>query len=129
MPDNLQLLTEGFKLNVDQRGLLIRVGWVLMVSGHIAWACGLLAFVGFSSPFVRAENLAQVEQKLNGLDEIVRQSLAQSKAKDVRDQLSIICTKNGLERDKAQVEKERLQIEYYGLMGYRYIEPPCEQLR
>lgn len=64
MADGAGLLTEGFKLNVEQRGLLIRVGWVIFVTFHVAWVCGRLAMFGLVSPFVSANELNAVATAL-----------------------------------------------------------------
>lgn len=55
----LSLLTEGLKLNVAQRGLLIRVGWISLVSFHIFWVCGWLSVLGLSPPFAQASDIQQ----------------------------------------------------------------------
>lgn len=55
-------ITTAFGLNKKQRQLLLRVLWVLAVSGHIAWVCGFLAFVGLSSPFARAADVEDLKR-------------------------------------------------------------------
>lgn len=62
--DKLALLTEGFKLNTEQRGLIIRVGWVVFVTFHIGWVCGWLGVLGMASPFVAAHDLKESEQRM-----------------------------------------------------------------
>lgn len=62
----LNFLSEGLKLNMGQRGLLIRAGWVILVSGHIAWVCGFLTFIGLQSPFVQAGVIEAVVEGQRG---------------------------------------------------------------
>lgn len=57
-----KIVTEGFKLNLQERGLLIRAGMVLLVAVHIAWVCGWLATFGLAAPFVKAGELKAVVQ-------------------------------------------------------------------
>lgn len=51
-------------LSKEQQKLIVRSGWVLIVSIHIMWVCGWLAFAGFASPFARAEDVQTVRQVL-----------------------------------------------------------------
>jgi hypothetical protein len=61
---NLDLVSEGFGLNRQQRGLLIRVGWVIIVTTYMAWTLGLMAFMGVSSPFATAGDLKEMERRM-----------------------------------------------------------------
>lgn len=54
----------GMGLKSNHLRVLIRVGWVLLVSGHIAWVCGWLVSVGLTGPFARASDMAQVQRTL-----------------------------------------------------------------
>ena len=63
----INLLTEGFKLNMEQRGLLIRVGWVALVSGHILWICGFLGGVGLQTPFADASDFSKLQSSVGDL--------------------------------------------------------------
>jgi len=62
MPDKLGLLSEGFKLNTEERGLIIRVLWVVIVTVNIFWFHGWLAFAGLASPFATATDVKKVEE-------------------------------------------------------------------
>lgn len=57
-------VSEGFGLNKKQRQLIIRVLWVLGVSGHIAWVCGFMSFLGLVSPFARATDVEQLQNQV-----------------------------------------------------------------
>lgn len=53
-----EVVSEGFGLTAKQRQLIIRVLWVLAVTAHMAYVCGILAFAGIgSAPFARAEDV------------------------------------------------------------------------
>ena len=56
-------LSEGFGLNKKQRQLIIRVAWVVAVSGHILWICGFLGWMGLNAPFARAEDVDEMKQQ------------------------------------------------------------------
>lgn len=55
--------SEGFGLTKKQRQLIIRVMWVVAVSLHGAYVCGILAFVGIGkAPFARAEDVESLKR-------------------------------------------------------------------
>jgi hypothetical protein len=55
--------SEGFGLTPKQRQLVIRVLWVLAVSLHISYVCGLLALAGIgTAPFARAEDVDKLKR-------------------------------------------------------------------
>lgn len=64
MADKLDLVSEGFRLNKQQRGLIIRVGWVAIVTSYMAWSLGLLSVFGAGSPFATAGDLQKMEQRM-----------------------------------------------------------------
>lgn len=132
---------KGMKVDHEQEGFLIRVFWVVAVTGHIAWVCGFLAFLGLQSPFVAAGEIEQFKveqsQKLDRLiskqessERLLTRTLAQGKAREIRETLTRICTAKTV-ADKARLneDKERLQDDYLSLTGAHFIEPPCEQLK
>lgn len=110
------LLGEGFGLTPDQRRLLIRTLWVLMVSTHILWVCGFMAIVGFPSPFAKASDVERIQQSA---DISARISLAQ----EIRAYSASRCRAD----DREPFDKiiDRLQIEYERITGARYPEPRC----
>jgi len=136
-----EALKKGMRINHEQEGFLIRVLWVLFVTGHVFWVCGFLAFAGLQSPFVQAAELERFKAvqvaKLDSLivkqeatEALLRRALAQGKAREIRDTLTRICNATtSLERSHLNEEKDRLQDEYMSLTGLRFIEPPCEQIR
>jgi len=58
-----EVASEGFGLTPKQRQLIIRVLWVLAVSLHISYVCGLLALAGIgAAPFARAEDVDDLKK-------------------------------------------------------------------
>lgn len=134
-------MKKGLSLNTEQEGIIIRAGWVIVVTGHIAWVCGFLTFIGLSSPFVAAGEIEQFKvvqtAKLDSLiakqeasERLLTRTLAQGKAREIRETLTRICVaKTSAEKARLNEDKDRLQDEYMALTGAHFIEPPCEQLR
>ena len=141
MADGFELLKKGMRINHEQEGFLIRVFWVAAVTGHIVWVCGFLASFGFNSPFVVAGELEKFKTvqvaKLDSLiskqdasERLLMRTLAQGKAREIRETLTRICTaKTGADKTRLNEDKDRLQDEYLALTGGRFVEAPCEQLR
>lgn len=141
MAEGFELLKKGMRIDHEQEGFLIRVFWVVAVTGHIAWVCGFLTFIGLSSPFVAAGEIEQFKvvqtAKLDSLiakqeasERLLTRTLAQGKAREIRDTLTRICiAKTSAEKARLNEDKDRLQDEYMSLTGLRFIEPPCEQIR
>lgn len=49
----------------EQQVLIIRTIWVLLVTGHMLWTWGALAFLGIAPPFAVAQDLKDVVKTLN----------------------------------------------------------------
>ena len=92
MAEGFELLKKGMRIDHEQEGFLIRVFWVVAVTGHIAWVCGFLTFIGLSSPFVAAGEIEQFKvvqtAKLDSLiakqeasERLLTRTLAQGKAR------------------------------------------------
>lgn len=79
-----QALETGMGLRREHQRVLIRTGWVLIVSGHIAWACGWLASFGLAAPFARA---ADVDKLLRAAEVNARISMQQ----EIRVQVRAYC--------------------------------------
>lgn len=115
-------LVAGFGLNPRQQSLVIRIAWVVAVSTHIAWACGLLTFIGLSG-FAKADDVQKLQQTLAAS---ARVTLSQ----EIRAQARVRCTTT----DQAVVDSltryiDNLQSEYERVAGQRFPEPPCEQVK
>ncbi len=67
-------LVVGMGLKPTHVKVLIRVGWVSIVSIHIAWVCGWLGFVGLATPFARAADVQDIQKTLRVSAEIQLQS-------------------------------------------------------
>ena len=83
--DAWSALEKGMGLRREHQRLLIRVGWVLGVSFHIAWVCGLTAFMGLGTPFARASD---VDKLMRAAEVNARISMQQ----ELRVQVRLWCT-------------------------------------
>jgi hypothetical protein len=59
---NIDLVSEGFNLNKQQRGLIIRVWWVTLVSCYMLWTLGAFAFFGLKAPFASAHDVENTQK-------------------------------------------------------------------
>lgn len=57
-------------LNQDQVKLLSRVTWVAVMTFHVLWVCGWLAWLGLAAPFANATTVTSVEQKVDALRKV-----------------------------------------------------------
>lgn len=62
----LGFITDNLGLTKEQQRLIVRSGWVLFVSFHIAWVCGWLAVLGMGSPFALADEQKQLAEVIKG---------------------------------------------------------------
>lgn len=135
-------LCEGFGLNKERRSFLVRALWVIFVSGHIAWVCGFLAAAGVASPFATAGEVADkykdiaakqdaAAAKADRIEKLLQKQLIRSKATEIREVVLQICVAQTRgEKVRLLEKKDDLQTEYSELtVGFKYPEPPCEQLR
>jgi hypothetical protein len=115
----LKLLSLAFGLSPRQQGLILRILWVTIVSTHILWACGLLAFMGLNSPWAKAEDVSQL---IHNVALATKLTLSQ----ELRDQYAIVCHTQDVAARAALLRYiESLQVEYQNLTGQRYPEPAC----
>ncbi|MGH7743931.1 MAG: hypothetical protein ACREQ5_03810 [Candidatus Dormibacteria bacterium] len=116
-----KLFSLGFGLNPKTQGLILRVAWVSIVSFHILWVCGWLAFIGLASPFAKAEDFARLAKN-------VQISATINLSRELRDEYGVYCESKT--RDPAAAAAvlkyiEQLQVEYQQIIGTRYPEPQC----
>lgn len=115
----LNLITEGFGIPRSVRGVLIRIAWVLFVTGHILWVCGWLAFIGVQSPFARADDFKTLQKNAALSATIAVQ-------RELRDEYSARCsTVDPQLWDKLDRYIDVLQAEYIKLTGVYYPDPGC----
>ncbi|HEY6225413.1 MAG TPA: hypothetical protein VIW26_16640 [Gemmatimonadales bacterium] len=111
-------LTLGFNLNRRQQALLLRVGWVLIVTTHILWACGWLGVIGLIG-FARADELSKLQTTVSAS---ARVTLSQ----EIRAQNRVRCASpDQAVKDSITRYIDSLQAEYEKIAGQRYPEPPC----
>jgi hypothetical protein len=114
-------ISTGFALDRKQQALLLRVLWVLVVSLHIAWACGWLTAVGLVG-FARANEVSQIQQTVNAS---ARVTLSQ----EIRAQIRARCSTTDQNiSDSLTRYIDSLQFEYERIAGQRYPELPCPKV-
>lgn len=114
-------ISAGFSLNRQQQALVLRVLWVLVVSIHIAWACGWLSALGLVG-FARASEVSQIQQTVNAS---ARVTLSQ----EIRAQIRARCsTTDQTIADSLTRYIDSLQAEYERIAGQRYPELPCKPI-
>lgn len=112
-------LVAGFGLDRRRQALLIRILWVLAVSGHIAWVCGALTLFGLPTPFARADDLQRIQTTVEAS---ARVTLSQ----EIRAQSLLRCrTTDAALADSLTRYIDGLQTEYERITGKRYPEPGC----
>ena len=115
-------LSAGFGLDRRQQALVLRILWVLIVSIHIAWACGWLSALGLVG-FARANEVSQIQQTVNAS---ARVTLSQ----EIRAQARVRCVSTDQAvRDSLTRYIDSLQAEYERVAGQRFPEPNCEYLQ
>ena len=114
----LGLLSLGMGLSRSQLALVVRVGWVLMVSTHILWACGLLTSIGLAAPFARADDVeglkrtAEISVRLQLTNEIRVQTRIWCDAKEPSQRATIEQSLDRLREEYRQVTKGEQPPEY-----------------
>lgn len=106
----------------NQQRLLVRTGWVLIVTVHILWVCGWLAWAGFASPFAAAHEVEDLKQSVN-----ISARLALTQ--EIRAQIELMCSQPTLVAKKAVAGTiDKLLIEYKKIAGepYPYPKKPCD---
>ena len=114
-----KFLALGTNINRHQQVILLRVLWVVVVSGHILWVCGALAFFGFSSPFAKAGDFEQLQKTVNLTAEL-------QLASEIRDQTMAMCRTNDSSiKESLSRYIESLQQKYTSITGHRYPDGSC----
>jgi hypothetical protein len=114
LPQAGAALVKGMGLTSRNVSLLIRVGWVIAMSVHAAYVCGLLAVIGLTGqPFARASDLAEIQRNLRVSARINLQA-------EIRAQGEAFCSLTGHSRDVVGERIEKLRIEL------KSIEPNAE---
>lgn len=111
-------LSRAFSLNRREQALLLRILWVLVVSAHIAWACGWLAVFGLVG-FARGDDVTEIK---NATKAAARITLS----KEIREQNHVRClTTDQIVIDSITRYIDSLQFEYERITGSRYPEAAC----
>lgn len=82
MPEPLEIVNEGFALTKEQRRLLIRVFWVLLVTVQMLYVHGFLAYLGLAAPFARAADVEDLKRAamVNARIQIIQEMRVQKTA-------------------------------------------------
>lgn len=82
MADPLDIASEGFALTKEQRRLLIRVFWVLIVTANMLYVHGALVYLGITAPFARAGDVVQLQRAsmVNARIQIIQEMRVQKNA-------------------------------------------------
>lgn len=128
MNEKLDLITEGLGLNPDQRRVIVRVGWVVAVTSTIAYILGGLTVIGLASPFVKAGDYKQLENKVAQIERTTSASAKVVLAQEIRIQVRAKCLVTDTDvRESIQRVIDQLQDSYVELAGTRYPEAACPQ--
>ncbi len=117
------LLEKGTGLTPAQIKLLIRTGWVALVSVHMLWVCGLLTTVGLTSPFAAAAEAESLKDNVSEIKvQLLEQSLLEARLRQCKAETP----------DSKQYYFERLQEKmnaYYNLTKRNYPIPACAEVQ
>jgi hypothetical protein len=127
----------------EERAHMLRLGFRIVVTVHIAWACGLLAPWGLSGFVfagevddkiqsavepIRAE-LGQVSEKVARTEAISKRILVGQIASQLRDLNRLRCSTTDHDmRSRMEKDIEEGEQEYKALTGERYPLPACKDL-
>lgn len=142
--DGTSLIVRGFGLNAKMQGIVVRVLWVLAVSGHIAWVCGWLTPMRVAPPFVNINDAAttmqeerdrrvadrrELEGAIGDIRKNANAALGISINHELRDQMTAFCFANSNERIAMRQYIDYLENLYQALHQKPYDEPPCGKQR
>ncbi len=118
-----ELMGKGLGLTAHQIKLLIRTGWVLLVTGHMLWVCGLLGFLNLTSPFAAAAETENVKSSVARIQvQLLEQELFDARLRQCKAETP----------DSRQYYYERLQEKmnaYYDLTKRNYRPPACSEIQ
>lgn len=133
MLEAIQVILENVGIKRDHQRLFLRALWVLGVSGHVAWICGFLTVAGLNSPFVRAEDIGKVEQKVTAVEQKVtaleRSSQVSARIQlqgEIRAQTKAYCgLRDPVEREYVLRRIDSLRAELFEIAKLSTPEPNC----
>lgn len=142
--DNLDLFSKAFGIGQKMQAALLRVLWVLFVTGHIAWVCGWLDRFGFPAPFSRPADVGAAvdsERKIRvsdreALDGTVSDIRKNANAalniiinRELREEMGAYCLAKADTQDAMRQYIDYLEGQYQTLHNRPYAEPACAQRR
>jgi hypothetical protein len=112
------LVSTAFGLKPKQQALILKVLWVIAVSGHIMLVCNVLERLGMPTPFAYAEDVADLRRASNMAAQL-------SIAAELRAQYQAWCKADYPTRSTLENSIEKLQVEYARYAHERYPQPMC----
>lgn len=112
-------------LTREQRMLVMRIGWIGVVTFHMAWVCGWLAFTGMASPFAKAD----VEAKVSEVVAEIRADRAERLDQAIQTVRALQC-RTEIESPARANYTDRLNElwnKYLALTGLQPRVPACDQ--
>jgi hypothetical protein len=105
------ILSLGMGLSKTQQQLIIRTLWVLLVTTNALWTWGLLAWLGLTAPFARADAVTDLQHT-------VMISARLQLTQELRVQTMYWCqAKDGQEKFAVEQTLDRLRDEYRRITG------------
>lgn len=100
--------------------------WRLLVTFHIAWVCGFLISFGFNPPFVAAEDMKEVDSKMQKLATATRLTTKLALLREIRIQKTLLCTLTDPKLvDGVRYTLDRLREDYRELTGQDAVLEGC----
>lgn len=142
--DAVDLTSRAFGLNKKQQVILLRVLWVMAVSGHIAWICGWLTPFRITPPFVsvidaqasmqderdrRVKDRQEIEGAMSDVRKNANAALGLIVNRELREEMIALCFSKASERDAMRQYVDYLESLYHTIHAKDYTEPPCAEGR
>jgi hypothetical protein len=115
----LHAIFENMGIKREHQRAVVRVLWVLAVTGHMLWVCGFLAALGLVAPFARA---GDVDKLLRATEVNARLSMVN----EIRVQTRAYCQTDDNElKGSARRRIDELREELWQVSQIRVADPQC----
>ena len=125
----IEAIIKGLNLSTSQVSFLVKAGWVIIVTVHVAWVCGAFAFMGVASPFARGDALDKVVTRIEALIADQKQEMLQKLKLEISTARSNQCHAT---TEAAKVfygqQLQDLALQYYGRTGSDPRIPRCDEV-
>lgn len=110
-------------LTSNQAKLFLRTLWVLVVSTHILWVCGLLIWANIYPPFATAGETKDMQNEVSDIKiQLLEEALFDARLRQCKAETN----------DAKQYYYQRLQEKmnaYYNVTGRNYRVPACSEIQ